>query len=214
MFLCHVLCLSRQQQTCAIEKKERPFQFPKRVFDSKKDAHDEILHGRGKRKREPHLLDYLGRYHRQGLRRGTCVSTIANLLLGDKHSLQSVEAAISIFDRYMATSTRVFSTDDDLVKVCLVCAMLATKVHERYFLNLGNFENITPKQARQLEVDILPFGMETAPRRPLAARHRRYLSVSQLGYIDPMVAARLEKRCALAVVPQQRAGRLHPRGGG
>ena len=109
----------------------------------------------GKRKREPHLLDYLGCYHRQGLRRGTCVSTIANLLLGDNHSLQSVEAAISIFDRYMATSTRVFSTDDDLVKVCLVCAMLATKVHERYFLNLGNFENITPKQARQLEVDIL-----------------------------------------------------------
>ena len=108
MFLCHVLCLSRQQQTCAIEKKERPFQFPKRVLIQKKMLMMKSFTVGGKRKREPHLLDYLGCYHRQGLRRGTCVSTIANLLLGDNHSLQSVEAAISIFDRYMATSTRVF----------------------------------------------------------------------------------------------------------
>ena len=109
-----------------------------------------------KRNQPPHVLDYVG--YRPDVRRSVCVQTIAELLLSEEYSLQSVEAAISIFDRYAAASSRHFSTDD-LINICMVCSMLATKLHERCFLSVAvetsEFNNMTAKQAKELELDIL-----------------------------------------------------------
>lgn len=109
--------------------------------------------GKRKRNQPPHVLDYVG--YRPEVRRRVCVQTIATLLLSEEYSLQSVEAAVSIFDRYVAaSSSRHFSTDD-LVNICLVCSMLATKLHERHFLSMDDFNNMTAKEAKELELDIL-----------------------------------------------------------
>ena len=110
-----------------------------------------------------HPLDYTVAI--PGGRRSSCLKYIYNLLdeFETQHdgvgaSLQTLELATSLFDRYMASLDRPLMDREDLELLCVACVSLATKFHEvqsylltePYYANDAERDRVVNVEARVL----------------------------------------------------------------